>query len=504
MRRALGIGLLLTLSGTPGLAQQPPAPTPPAETAPPIPPRPPEQPPAQPTQPPLAPPVSPLLAAQGPSLTLEAALALLPQSPGWRAAELSYQAAQRSLEAARAAVGLSLEAGGDGNTSLNFGNGNTSLSASASATLSTALLPWAPVHDTVRSAERALQRAALDRRDARNTLALSVYTQYYAARAAARNLEAARQRAALAARQLEVAQAQRALGAASAETVLDRQRTLEEAQAQLSAAQGSLDLGLRTLSNTLGIQPAAYQLTSAPSAAALPSAALDELVQAAHSRRSEVLKAASNLEDARAKLAAAEKDRALPEFSLTAQAGQIGSGSGNSGAVVSGSLNFKSGTGSLSASAPLFSTSSSGSTGSGSNSGGGLALGLSARIHLLDPAGDAAIASARTATASSELALATARQSVELDVRQRYQEALNAAAQLPALNTALARARQALATAQARFEAGLSTALDVETARLDVLSAESALEAAQASALEADLRLQTALGIFEVQTGAPR
>ena len=131
---------------------------------------------------------SPGNAQSNPELTLDQALKALPNSLEWQQADLSYLNAQKSLDSARAAAGLRVNAGAD--TSLGFpsaGNGSQTLSVSATASLT--VLPWSSTFDAVRNAERALTRAALDRTDSRNTLTLNVFNQYFSARLSSTDVE---------------------------------------------------------------------------------------------------------------------------------------------------------------------------------------------------------------------------------------------------------------------------------------------------------------------------
>ncbi|WP_169737197.1 TolC family protein, partial [Deinococcus pimensis] len=111
--------------------------------------------------------------------------------------------------------------------------------------------------------------------------------------------------------------------------------------------------------------------------------------------------AQQSLAGAQATLANATRDRALPNVTANVKYGAGGTG-------LSGSLNLTTGVASAGVTTGF---------GGGATS---LSLGVGASFTLVDPVGDAKVASARTQVASAELALSLARQNVELDVRQKY------------------------------------------------------------------------------------
>ncbi len=431
------------------------------------------------------------------NLTLEAAQARLPQAPDWQSAELSYQTLQRQLESAQAAAGLRINLGGDYNNSQPVNDGSSSSpngqatvqesqSLKISGSASMTVLPWSANFESIRSAERALYRASLDRRDARNSLAINLSTQYFNLRQASQDLEIAQATLALREQQLRVTTAQNQNGQATGEQVLSSQQNLENARVNLSNTQGNLELSRLQLSNTLGAEVG--QASSAPSLGNLPAEALEQLTTQALTRRSDVLKAQSRLEDAQANLSAANLNRLVPDTSISfgwsERTGQ------SQGASAQASLNFKTGNAALNASSPAYTNPST--TGTYTSS---LTLGLSVSLPILAPSSDSAISSAQTAVDSAKLGLDSARRAAALDVRQRYLEAQTARARVEVSKVGLANANQSLETAKAKLTAGTGTALDVENARVNQLQAMRDLEVAQTQALLALLRLQNALGV---------
>lgn len=431
------------------------------------------------------------LAQAGPALSLESALSALPNSPDWQAAEMSFQTAQRQLEAAQAATGLSLSATTSFNSSSpSAGSGSSSLSVGASASIG--VLPWSAAAASVRGAGRAVERAALTRRDSRNAAYIALIGQYFALRQAAQNDVLARASQALRQNQLRVAQAQNQAGTATLEQVLIAQQNLDQAGSTAVGAAGTLALARLALANTLGQSPQSLgQPETAPAEPALPAETVEALVQRALSGRSDVLRAQSQLEDAQDGLSAAQLSRWLPPSTLSLGYGERISGAGGStqGYQVSAGLDFRSGNASLSTSVPLIQNPAPGGTAAQV-----VSLGLSLSLPILAPGAEAQVNSSQTALLVAQAALQTARRAAELDVRQRYQGLITAKAALTAAKAALESASQALRTAQARLQAGTGTNLDVQSAAVSQQQAQLNLETATANAQIAALNLQNALG----------
>lgn len=422
----------------------------------------------------LAPPVL----AQG-SLELADALRALPSTLDWKSAELNYESALRQLEAAQAALGFKLSGGAD--YTLRESGSNLSLSSTASM----GVLPWSTSADAVRSAERALERAALTRRDARNTLYLALHNQYYGLRQAQTDLTIAQASLALRERQLQIVTAQNQAGTATLSDLLTAQQNLDTARSGLVSAQGALELARLTLASTLGLgsQQLGNPITP-PEEPSLPGEGLEALLQRALASRSDVLRTLSQLRDAEENLASAERDRLIPNAALSA-----GYSTGGSNATsVSGGLNFKSGVASLSGAVPLVQGSS------GAIQPQGWSVGLSLSVPIFDPVSDSRIRTAQTALQAARQALETTRKAAELDVRQKYQNLQTAKAAIAAARAGLNAANQSLRTAQARLQAGTGTGVDVQAAQLSQLQAQRNLEAALTQAQLATLALQNALG----------
>lgn len=429
----------------------------------------------------LAPPIW----AQG--LSLEAAQIALPNTSDWKSADLTYEAAQRSLEAAQAASGLKVTGGTNYSlvTPLQpAGSAQSSLNASVAASMG--VLPWTASADAIRSASRALDRAAFTRRDTRNSLYINLSSQYFALRQATLAAGVAQATLALRQNQLRVATAQNQAGMATLEQVLTAQQNLDVANSSAVSTAGSLELAKLSLANLLSVDPQSLgQPSTAPLEPALPSESLEALLQKALTNRSDVLKTQSQLQDAQDSLNSAQRDRVIPDSAVSVA---YTNGAQGSQTGLSAGLNFKSGNASVSGSLPLVSNSS----GTANSS---VSLGVSLSLPILDPSADARIASAQTALDLNQAALELVRRAAELDVRQKYQTLQTAKAAIAVAKSASNSADQALRTAQARLQAGTGTGLDVQSAQVNQQQAQANLETALAQAQIAALALQNAIGV---------
>ncbi|WP_291432205.1 TolC family protein, partial [Deinococcus sp.] len=173
------------------------------------------------------------------------------------------------------------------------------------------------------------------------------------------------------------------------------------------------------------------------------------------------------LADAQAALSAARLDARLPDLSASVRAGQLSDAGGNSGRLISGTLNVKQGTLGAQVSVPLKDTSAI---------PGGVVLSLSASLPVFEYARGTALMQAQLSVTQAQLALDSARQGVELDVRASLDALQNEQAALSAARTTAEQASTALNSARARLDAGLVTALNVRQAELNALQAEQALQ----------------------------
>lgn len=431
----------------------------------------------------------PAAATSAPLTSLNAVLARLRQSPGWRAADLSYRAAQLSLDSARSRAGLNLSVGGSAAlVRVPWDSGSWQGSGTVTASVGLSVLPWSPALEGVRSAERALGAAATELRSARASLTLQAAQAYAGARGAAQALALADAGLGLSTRLLAVAQAQRAQNLIPEEALLQSQGALAQAQATQAQAARGVQSAAQSLARLLGgpvtLPGSADALAPLP---ALGDGTADEsaLLTRAAAARPEIARALAGLADAQAGLAAAQRDATLPDLTAAVQAGQLSDAQGNPGRLVTGSLNLKNGVLGAQVNLPLR------DPGEIPN---GVALSLSGTFPLLGSGRPQATAQAQLGAQQAALALDNARLGVELEVRTRLSDLQNARGALAALQSARDRAGVALQSARARLTAGLGTELEVAQAELNLAQAEQALDrAAQDSALSA-LALAQATG----------
>ena len=452
---------------------------------------------------PLSAPVTPA-ASPLPTVTVSPEFAplleLLRRSPDWRAADLKFRSAQLTLDSARTRAGLSLTGGADASlTRFPWESGTWSTSTTLTVTAGLSVLPWSAALEGVRSAQRALDSAAVELRATRAALTLQAAQAYEAARSAAAGLSLADAQLDIATRQLEIAQAQRTQGLLPAEAVLGRQAALETARAAQGRATRAAAQAGRALTRLLG-QPVtlpAQAADFAPPPQVTVTADLTTLIARAQQRRPEVARARAGLGDAQAGLGAAQLDARLPDLTASVRAGQLADAQGNPGRTVSGNLNVKAGTLGAQVSLPLRDTSAAPN---------GFALSLSASLPLLGSGRGAAVTQAELGAAQAQLALDSALQSVELDVRSRFDTWTDEQAALNAARLNDEQARAALGSARARLEAGLITALDLQQAELTARQSALNLTAQQNAAALAALALAQATTDLDplLATGGPR
>ncbi|MBI0445030.1 TolC family protein [Deinococcus sp. DB0503] len=431
---------------------------------------------------------APIPASPSP-LTLADVLTRLRAGPGWRAADLQYRQAALTLERARVQAGLNVTVGADvGAVKIPLSTGDLTLNTTVNAQASASVLPWSPALEAVRSAERAVAGAAANLRATQQTLAVNAVQAYYAARNAAASLALADAQLALSQRQLAVAQAQRAAGVLTEEGLLARQDALADAQAAQRQARMNVDLAARGLANLLGqsvtLPADAEAFGPLPPVPQSPSSA-EALVTRALATRPEVARAQNDLADAQAQLRAAQRDARLPDLTASVQYGQLATTQAETGRVVGGSLNVKTGVLAGQVSLPLRDPGERPS---------GLALSLSGSFSVIGGGKGPALAAAEVSVALAQAALESARQSVDLEVRQRSADLQTALDTLASQRGALARAQAALVSTQARLAAGLATELDVQAAQLNVMQTQLAVDNATVQAHLASLRLGQATG----------
>jgi outer membrane protein len=434
--------------------------------------------------------------AQDSGLSLENALKQLSSGPDWQNADLTYAASERALESAKAAAGIRVNAGSDYALSQRIDTENAANSgATIKADASIGLLPWSASFDAIRSAERNLVKASLDRRDQHNQAFINASNQYFSLRSSQTDLELAQATLKWREAQLAVGQKQLSLGQITRENLSTQQVNLENAKSNLQQAQNTLEINRLTLANTLGVNASTINATaSAPLEPKLPTETLEGLVKQAWVKRSDVRKASIALEQAQDELGNAQRDRWLPNASINLGIGQQYSARGAAnvqGTQVNAGLNFQNGNFSVSGSTPIYSSSLTDDYTSSTS----YTLSASISVPVWNPSSDAKIASAQRNLDAAKAAIESSRRSAELDVRNQYLALINAKNRIGVSRLSQTQSAQNLETTQAKLDAGLLTALDLENARVQKRQSDRDLEGNIANAQVAGLRLEHALGL---------
>jgi outer membrane protein len=434
--------------------------------------------------------------AQDSSLSLPNALARVTFGPDWQTADLNYASSQRALDSARASTGLRVNGGADYGLSQRTDiSSDANQTATLKADASLAVLPWGAGFDAVRSAERNLSKAGLDRRDQRNQIIINTCTQYFALRSSQTDLELASSTLKWREAQLEVGQKQFANGQINRETLSGQQVNLENAKLNLEQAQNTLEINRLTLANALALESRALgEPSSVPSEPNLPSEKLETLVLQATSRRSDVQKAKIALEQAQDDLSSAQRDRLLPNASLNLGLGQQYSAQGSAsvqGAQLNAGLNFQTGNASLSVSAPVYASSIPANATTATT----FSLSASFSLPIINPSGDAKIDSANRNLEAARASLESSKRSAELDVKNQYFNLVTAKNRVKVARVSQTQSAQNLETFEAKFKAGSATKLDLENAQIQKRQADRDLESQIATAQVAGLKLQQALGL---------
>lgn len=430
-------------------------------------------------------------AASTPELTLEAALARLAQAPSVTQAGLSVQVAQTNLNAARAALGLSVSVSGNagytGGSAVTDDSGvvtttASSLSGSAGVNVSLGLLPWSSSQNSLLAAQRSLTLAQSRLVAAQAAARLNVAQQYLAGVIATQDVTLADQTLALRQRQLEVAQTQRQSGNATEGDVLSAQAAVQSAQAGQLQARASLDAARLGLGAALGTDLGTVSFTTAPSESfTLPDLAV--LVARARDTLPDVVSARNDLADAQQTLADQQRDATLPDLTASVRYGPASSGGLNA------SLNLKAGTASAGYTVPL----GTGSTSSGSGTNRVVAS-VTGSYVVYSPALRAQVSAAQANVTQAQLTLNVTQQNAELNVRTRYGTAQASLIALQSLATAVEVARLGVQTAQTRLAAGVGTADDVTEAGLALEQTERTLQNARVTAQINLIQLENAAG----------
>jgi outer membrane protein len=421
--------------------------------------------------------------AQNLSLSLEAALVRLPDSLEWRGADLVFATVQARLDQALAATGFVLNANSDYSLAKNIDpNLDASQNLSIGVQASINLLPWSNARAQIVAAQAALERAKLDRDEARNTLALNVVSQYDALRLAELDLGLARAVRVLRDHQVLAAQAQAKAGTITPDALAIQQQAQESARFAEIQALTLLDTARLTLTGTLGLRDPNVITTGGPPPP--KPVELDPNLTAAIARRFDFRKATNTVRETQAALEFAMLQRLLPDASLKLGYGQ------RDGLFGTASLDFRTGQANLG----LLLTPVNINPSTGTASGTSFTLGASINLPILAPGKDAEIGLAQRNLDLAKQTLETIKRNATLEIRQRHTELVLALQRIELDRTAQRLNVQVFETTRARFEAGLVIVLEVEVAQGAVLQGNRDLEFALLNARSAELRLTNALG----------
>ncbi|WP_420594386.1 TolC family protein [Deinococcus sp.] len=431
------------------------------------------------------------------SLTLDQALASLTSSPQIQRANLALAAAQSSLNAAQAALNLNVSVGGSANytsspSTSSAGTAAPSTTGSLNLTATAGVLPWASNRTALAQAQRSLNYAKALRQENINGIRLNAVQQYQNAYLAQLNVTAASQSLQSARQELTATQTQRRQNNATQESLLQAQAAVQTAQASQKTAQTALETARRSLAATLGISLNGVTFDTPPSlpgsldqagltAAGVPD--VNTLVTQTMTSSSDVIQAQNTLASAQVSLDDLQRQRTLPNLTVSANYGSGGSGL-NTG------LNLTAGTVSAGYTQPL----SSSSAQSSSNAQRSLNIGVTGSYNIYSPAANAQITAGQAQVAQAQLSLTLAGQTVELAVRQRYDAALSALSAVAARTTLEQSALVALQTARAKLAAGTATQNNVTAAQAAYAQAQSATQTARAAAALAIVALQDPTG----------
>jgi outer membrane protein len=358
--------------------------------------------------------LTPVALAQNLSLSLEAALAKLPDSLGWRGADLVFASVQARLDQALAGTGFVLNANSDYSLAKSVDpNLDASQNLSIGVQASINVLPWSTVQAQIVAAQSALERARLDRDEARNTLALNLVAQYDALRLAEIDLELARAVRLLREHQVVAAQAQAKAGTITPDALAVQRQAEGAAQFAVNQALTVLDQARLTLSASLGLRDPNVVTSGGPAQPAPPEPLAD--LSIVFAKRFDTRKATITVREAQTALELAGLQRLLPDANLKLGYGQ------RDGLFCTASLDFRTGQASFGLLfTPVSINPSSGVPGTS------LTLGASISLPILAPTKEAEIGLAQRNLELAKQTLETFKQNAALEIRQRHSELVSA------------------------------------------------------------------------------
>ncbi len=425
--------------------------------------------------------------------TLEESLRLLPQSAAWRASDQAFLIAERSVNVARGAAGLSVTVGGEANrsqvSSADPALNGTAFTGSINAQASITVLPWSPTFDAVRAAERNLERARLDLLENRSNLQLQLFSQYLQVQLATTDVKLAMQNQNFAEQRLKITQAQLEARTATREAVLSAEATARSAQTNARAALNAQNLSIRGFFATIGLPPRDAVFSSvinAPKLEITENNLGNKIIQA-RATRSDVRRAILAVREAEDALTIAQRDRWLPNLGINASIAGVGADGRPTGTQVGANLNL--GTGTIGVNGSYAPTTSNATA---------TTISLQISIPLVAPSNDARIDTAQVSLNAAKLNLENAENTAALDIESKYYEYLAIAAQQEVAKANLSTAQRRTTDTQARLEAGLTNTLELEQAKLQEAQATREVQNASNQTVLAAYRLSSSLKPVEL------
>jgi outer membrane protein len=424
--------------------------------------------------------------SQGARLTLPEAQKALERHPLLVAAERGVQAAQRSVEVARGATGLNLNIGADANRNQAASStpelNGIQFGVQFNLSVTAAILPWSSAWDGVRAAERNLELARMQQKEAQNGLKLELTTRFFEALQAKIDRDLAERGLVLALEQERIARDRLSSRSSTQEALLQAERATLQAKGLAQSAARFEALARRSLFLLLS-QPDAAQVLVAE-ARAVVSQDINGLLAVALKNRSDVRRAELSVIEAQGGLQIATRERWFPVSSLSLSVGGINAQGQQTGTNAAFQINFQQGV-----------VAGSGSYVPWSNAAGTVwTLQASISLPILAPSNTARLELAQTNLDLARANLDNAQRNAELEVRRAHLNLENAIFQIGVFERGVVIAERRLLDTQTRLQNGLTTSLEQSAAILGADQAARDLVSAQVAAMLAEMQLEAAMG----------
>jgi outer membrane protein TolC len=428
----------------------------------------------KPTTTPTTAPAGEARTTTGAGLTFARALESAMSAPDVQSAEAALTIARSRLTARTATVqgNVSVDAG----SSWDLANGGNTLSASVGANATFNVLPYGPSQDALERAQASVARAEAALRSTTGATVVAVAGEYLTALRADQQVAVQHEALALAQAKLQAEQARNQAGAASDTDVLAAQLDVADAADDLANAQRSARRALSALSQMLVVQVAAVD---GGTGAALDAGAL--AADADLSERSDVIGAALDVASAQLDLRGALRDAGI----------SVNTALGFSGSTDTTGVKLSAGFDTASFQ-PTVGATVNVTTGGTASSSLSAAVGLSIPI---DGGSGATVAAYRTALELANAQLVRTRDAASLDIADARRNLEGETQQRSLQQQLAAQAEAILEQTRHRFELGLVSVLDVQTASLSLHQAQLARDRSGDAVLIAGVQLAQAMAL---------